>query len=72
MDTAGFTRRLERLLADAERVTGLTIVVHDRTGAFANTLGQFHYHRHRFCAAGRSDAPGYGGRCLAHCYHQGP
>lgn len=64
MDAAGLAQRLARLITDAERTTGLTITVHDRTGAFFGVQGEFHSHRHWFCAAGRD---GNGNRCLAHC-----
>lgn len=56
-----------RLISDAERITGLTIVVHDRIGAFADRIAGFHWHRHWFCVAGKSEHPGYGDRCQAHC-----
>ncbi len=61
--------RLGRLLADAERVTGLSIAVHDRTGAFQSLgLGARHGHLHAFCLLGRGSLPGFDRRCQEHCW----
>lgn len=68
MDAAGIRERLERLLADAERVTGLRVTVHDRTDAFSGLLESDRYaHQHPFCRAGRGDDPSTDQRCQAHC-----
>lgn len=68
MDGSGLEARLARLLADAERITGLTVTVHDRTGDFAGRIGESFHHRHWHCEAGRNASSGGGQRCLAHCY----
>ncbi len=67
MDVAEISRRLLRLHRDAERITGLTIVVHDRTGSFIDLIKEFKGHRHWFCLAGKREHPDYDHRCQAHC-----
>ena len=60
-----------RLLTDAERVTGLSIAVHDRTGCFQSRgLGSRYAHRHAFCQAGRYSLAGYDRRCREHCWQE--
>jgi AraC-like DNA-binding protein len=60
-----------RLLTDAERVTGLSIAVHDRTGCFqSHGLGSRYAHRHAFCQAGRYSLAGYDRRCREHCWQE--
>lgn len=67
MDAGEFAQELARLLAAAERTTGLVITVHDRTGAFAGLITQYNAHRHWYCGVGKAQNPEYRHRCHAHC-----
>lgn len=68
MDEAELPRRIAALIAQAERVSGLTLTVHD-TEATADhiPLRSRHGHTHRFCETGRATHPGYDRRCQEHC-----
>lgn len=67
MDPDPLGQRVQGLLADAERLTGLTITVHDRGHVFAGELGLKNSHRHWYCALQRIQPVVHGQRCLAHC-----
>ncbi len=69
MDGSDLTQRIQLLLDDAQRVAGLSVTVHDRTGTLAGYLpGRWYSHRHPFCLAGRDTCPGFEGRCQEHCW----
>jgi AraC-like DNA-binding protein len=64
----GLSDALAGLLASAERVIGLTVVVHDHSGILIGVpLQGRHFHRGSFCQAGRDATPSYDRRCQAHC-----
>jgi AraC-like DNA-binding protein len=68
MDEAELERRISALIAQVERVSGLTLTVHD-TEATADQipLRSRHGHTHHFCEQGRATHPGYDRRCQEHC-----
>jgi AraC-like DNA-binding protein len=67
MDEEHLEARVHGLLADAERLTGLTITVHDRGRVFAGELGLKNGHAHWYCALQRNLPAIHGHRCMAHC-----
>jgi AraC-like DNA-binding protein len=60
---------IERILVAAERITGLHVTVHDRSGVLAGHLRYAWYtHRNPGCRAGRDTCPGFDEHCRAHCW----
>lgn len=69
MDDPSLEARVQGLLADAERLTGLAITVHDRGRLFAGELGKRSEHGHWYCSLQRNGVAVHGRRCMAHCQH---
>lgn len=65
--------RIAGLLDSAERILGLTVVVHDHAGLLVDmAIPDRHFHRHIFCREGRTDGSAHDRRCQEHCRHAIP